>query len=267
VRTAPVILAALLTEIVVIAAASNQWVSERIAQQIQRSMVNGGSQGVRDLKATLLVYNWRIAPQPGDTQHSWLGQMLMLVTVLFVTGAVLAIVVRGPGSFGRVLLTGWIAVVAATALGAYVRGFVTDTQTSGLLLTRAVFGPLSPNSFSFFASLVLGFVVGLGAAFVARATRGPVAKEAEPAPVESAFFPPEQPPPYYGEPGNLRPWQDQHYGPPAPAAQTTRLPVVDEPTAPRASGPTTQPPPAPTEGDRSTTRFPRPPDDDDLGHV
>jgi hypothetical protein len=255
-RPGVIAFAALLTEIVIIGAACNQWVSPRIVDQIRRSFANGGSQGVRDLKASLLTYNWRFTPLAGDTEHRWLGQVLLVLTVLALTAFLIGVIVRGQASFARVFFTCWVAVVAATTIGTYVRGFVTDSPGSALRITRAVFGPLGPNAFTVLAGLVLGLVVGVVAGWVGMATRRPAVVADEPANVPGQFFPtPEQPPPYYGSPG-APPWQDQHFAPrgrhAAPADETTRLPDVDEAT--------TQLP----DAGEATTRFPRPPDDDGL---
>ena len=233
-RAGWIVLAALLTELVVIGAAANQWVTTRIFRQVYEG---SGSDGVRDLKETLIVYNWRWTPQSGDTEHSWLGQILMILTVLVVSGLLIFAVLRGVATFGRVLLTCWMAVIVATMLGTWVRGLVTDVSggpTHELRITKAVFGQLAPGPVVFFASLVLGLAVGLVAGIVAVATRRPAAPEVPPSEAEPPPYVPPDPPPYYGGP------------PPA----TTRLPAVEPSTSPSRAQP-----------DQQTTRFPQPPDD------
>lgn len=269
VRVGWVVLAAILTEIAVIAAACNQWVTVRIFRQI----IRGGSRGEIGLKEMLLTYNWRLTPQRGDTAHSWLGQIMMILVVIVVTAGVVAIVARGPAGFGRVLFTCWTAVVFATMIGGYVRGLITDTPGGEFILTRAVFGTQSPGAVTVFTSLVLGLVVGVIAAFVASASRRPGALPAAATAPAVPYLAPEQPPPFFGDPGSTPPWQQQRYEPSgrhsapgepttsAPPGATTRLPDPDQ-RPPGSDHPTTQLP----AGDEATTQFPRPPDDDALGH-
>src|SRR5256885_17114435 len=65
-RTGVVGLTALLTQIVIIAAIGNQWVTDRIFDSILRDNTDFS----RDFKQALIVFNWRFAPQHAD-QHSW----------------------------------------------------------------------------------------------------------------------------------------------------------------------------------------------------
>src|SRR5919197_2314681 len=194
-RTGPTVLVALLAEVVVIGAACNQWVTKRIYDQL----VEGRDTfGIKGLKASLLTYNWRWAPQSDDTDHIWLSQMLMILALVVVSGVLISVVLRGPATFGRVLLTCWMAVIAGTLLGAWVRGLVEDTPGSSLRITKAVFGQTAPGPVSFFASAVLGLVAGIVAGIFAVATRRPaVAAEAEGPPEPPPYVPPD-PPPYYG---------------------------------------------------------------------
>lgn len=263
VRTGAVVLAALLTELVVIGAACNQWVTEKVAHSLTRSFINGGSQGSQDLRAAVLTYNWRFAPQSGDTEHIWLSQLLMILTVLVLTALLVAAAVRGPGSFVRAFASCWMAVIAATLVGAYVRGLVRDeVGDSALRITRAVFGNLGPNTVTMFAALVLGLAVALVGGIVAVATRGPAPTGERAAPVEEPAFPlpPEQPPAFFGSPP-ARPYSSSGQRPAAADHPTTRLGSVEHPTTQLGSGehPTTQFGPV-----DQTARFPRPPDDDDI---
>ncbi len=269
-------LAALIIQIVIIAAVGNQWVTNRIYDS---TVGDSNDSFAHYLKYSLITYNWRFAPQNGDSQHNWLSQVLMILAVLVLSAALIAIVVRGPITFGRALFGCWMSVIVATMFAAYVRGLVNDfAGFPGSRITRAMFGPLGPNTITFLAGVLLGLAVGLVAAVVAVTTRRAAGAGPAPAPPAAPFFPPEQPPPYYGEPGNVPPWQDQRYGPsgrhaaqpaaapagepaaePAePSAPTTRLPAAGEATT--QSGP-------PRVGDQLTVQFPRPPDDDDIGHV
>lgn len=221
-RPGPIVLAAVLTEIVVIGALANQWIAERAGHWI----INERSGFVADLKAMLLVYNWRFAPQHGDTDHVWLGQVVMVAATVVLTAGFVAVVVRGPVTFARVFLTCALAVLGATMLAAYVRALVTDEPlVGGSRIQKALFGPLSPNAINVLAAVVLGVLAGVVAAWVANlvSRRVPVAQPAAEPAGEPAYVAPEQPPPFF--PPRPRPTPDQ------------------------------QP-----------TRFPRPPDDDELGY-
>ncbi|HZC71191.1 MAG TPA: hypothetical protein VE442_10890 [Jatrophihabitans sp.] len=244
-RTGPIAIAALLTELVVIGVASNQWVTKRIFRQL----VEGGDTfGLKGLKASLLTYNWRFAPQADDTTHIWLSQMMMILTLVVVSAVLIVVVVRGPATFARALFTCWMAVIAGTMLGSWVRGLVEDTPGDSLRITKAVFGQTAPGAVSFFASAVLGLVVGVIAGLFAVATRRPAVQPEAPEPVrEAPAYVPPDPPPYYG-------------GPPG---TTTRLPTLDAPPEPTTRLPDAAAPPVPqsTQPDHATTRFPRPPDD------
>jgi hypothetical protein len=305
-RPGLIVLTAIVAQIVIIAAACNQWVTVRVA----RSILNDDSQFFRDVKASLLTYNWRFSPQDTDHQHIWLGQTLLILITLVFSAVLIAVVVRGAVTFDRAFLGCWMAITVATMLGAYARGLVNDAAgTTTSRLTRSLFGPLGPTSTTFFAGLVLGLVVAALAATVAVTTRRAVqpATGSAPAQVGQQYGPPpEQPPAFFGTPGSTLPpggpassslprWQEQRYGPPgrhaapadqpdapadqpdAPACQpdasaTTRLPDPGEATTqfrPVFQGgdqPTTQFRPV-VQGDQPTTQFPRPPDDEDLGHT
>jgi hypothetical protein len=206
-----------------------------VTTRIVRQLYEGSSSfGAERLKAALIVYNWRWAPETGDVDHIWLSQMLMILTLVVVSGVLISVVLGGPVTFGRALLTCWMAVVVATVLGTYVRGLVEDTPGSNLRITKAVFGQIAPGPEAIFASLALGLAVGIVAGVVAVATRRPATPEVPADAPEPPPYVPPDPPPYYG-------------GPPAP---TTRLPTVE---------PSTSPPSA--RADQQTTRFPQPPDD------
>jgi hypothetical protein len=221
-RPGPIVLAAVLTEIVLIGALGNQWIAERVP----RWVFNERSGFVAQVKTMLLVYNWRFAPQQGDTEHAWLGQVVMVVATIALTAGFVSVVVRGPGTFGRVSLTCALATVGATVLAAYFRALVTDEPlTGGSRIEKALFGPLSPNQINALASVLLGVLAGLIAGLVTNMIsrrlppRSPAAGGS--AVDEPRYVPPEQPPPFF---------------PPRPR------PVPDQQPA----------------------RFPRPPDDDEL---
>jgi hypothetical protein len=262
-RAGIVVLAAVLTELVLIGAGANQSVSERIVR----------NQTGHDLSAQLfedswLTYTWRWDPTEG---RIWWSHAMLIVTLAVVSGLLVWCVARGAVSFVRTLFGTWMAVIVASLLGAFVRGLL-DPFSKGALpgsnaVTRAIFGPAGPNSEVVFGSFVLGLVVGLVAAVLAVTT----ARSAgvAPAAYEPAAFADYGPPAAAVASGALPPWQDQHYGPPArPMTPPFAHQPDQEPAEPGADQQaTTQLPSLESEGQQATTRFPRPPDDETLGHV
>jgi hypothetical protein len=166
-----------------------------------------------------------------------------VVSLLLITA-----VCRGPVTWGRAFFGSWMAVAVATMLGGYVRSAVVDThaQGQGGRYEQALFGTVSPGSIVFLAGVLLGLVVAIVLGIVGPLTRrvpdGAVAAgyagtpTAAPAAESRADREPA------GAPGGA-PWQDQHYGPPAPRSsfdppppyrgedpdsqRTTQLPVMD----------------------------------------
>lgn len=283
-RAGIVVLAAVLTELVLIGAGANQSVSERIVRDMP-----GKGLSAELIKGSWLTYTWRWNPSDG---RIWWSHAMLIVTLAVVSGLLVWCIARGPVSFARAFFGTWMAVIVATLLGAFVRGlldpFSKDALPGGNAVTRAIFGPAGPNSEVVFGSFVLGLVVGLVAGLLAVTTARSAGAAA--VPYEPAAFADYGPPPAAAPGGALPPWQDQHYGPPArpvtppPAAahragegaagedaRTTQLPSFQKDAEQQ---PTTQlpPPEAPPSAradapDHATTRFPRPPDDEGLGHV
>jgi hypothetical protein len=330
-RIGVIVLTTILAELAIIGALGNQWMTDRLQRRADNAGVNA-----RSFELSWLTYAWRASSGPLATS-TWGAQLLLVLTVVVVSALLVWALVRGPVTFARAFFGTWAAVIAATLLGAFVRGLV-DHRSDGRLpganrVTRAVFGGLGPNESAVVASFALGFVVALIVAAVAVTTRRkPEAPTAEGPPVfpEYSAPRPSEPPAY------LPPWQDSHYGPPPPRPseeeqRTTRIPYLagDEPggagpgdgeattqlprlpeeqpveqRAPDGEGEHTQAM-APPEGEsertqamsttagtpsdepatdgearpardaderpesesETTTRFPRPPDDDDLGHL
>lgn len=222
-------LAAVLTELVVIAAIGNQWIAKH---EIQWILNENKSAFVRDMKSALFVFNWRFAPESGDTDHTWLSQLTLIVVTCLLTAAFTGIAVRGPATFGRMFLTTWLAATGAALIATYVRALVKDQPLlPGDRVQHAIFGPLSPSTLSVFADIVLALLAGLVAAFAGNLVSRRVPAAAAAAPTESTqaeptYVPPEQPPPFNPVPR------------PGPGASATA----------------------------QTAAFPRLPDDDDLGH-
>jgi len=121
-RRAPTLLVALcaaLVELIVLAAAGNQWVFDHL---IKHESTNELVRTQR-LKATLTSYPWRFTPE----QHQrmlWLGELvavlgLIIVVFLFVFAFVAPI--RGQRSFVTVFLGTWGIVFALTQVAAIAR--------------------------------------------------------------------------------------------------------------------------------------------------
>jgi hypothetical protein len=222
-------LAAVLTELVVIGAVGNQWISKH---EIQWILNENKSAFVRDLKSALFVFNWRFAPESGDVDHTWLSQLTLIVVTCLLTAAFVGVATRGPATFGRMFVTSWLAALGAALIATYVRALVKNQPLlPGDRVQKAIFGPLSPSTLSIFADIVLALVAGLVAAIVGnlvgRRVPAPAAPAELPPAAEPAYVPPEQPPPF---------------------------------------NPVPRPGPGEASAGAPTAAFPRPPDDDDLEH-
>jgi hypothetical protein len=229
-RPGLVVLAALLTEVVLIAALANQAVSDRLAKHF------GDATPSHLLEQAWLTYQWRFSARSHQSA-TWGSELALIGVTLLVSALLIIALVRGAVTFWRAFFGVWLAVLGATLLGAFVRGLI-DTDAARAIgasspgrLTKAIFGPAGPTQFAVVGGVVLGLVTALVAAGVSVATR----RAAQPVPgapaVQSHYVAPEQPPPYYGD-----------------AQPTTQL----------------RPPPQPRAGDQATTQFPRPPDEEDL---
>jgi len=269
---------AVITALVLIAAGANQWTSKQM----------GKAHGeVRKYLNAWLNYTWRFTAG-GWPDRIYAGQLAMIGTVLLLSGLLVWCLLRGPITWGRAFFGTWLAVLFATAVGAVVRGLIAPTELLRMSrMNRVAFALLSdygPGADAVFSGLVLGLIVGLVTSLVAVVSRRPVAP-AVPVPPGPPMFADYAPPPASVQ-GIAPPWQDKHFGPPAGDQPTTQLPPAPteaaerpslEKPGPSESGdrpdtqPTTQlpppPPPPPPAGDQATTRFPRPPDDEDLGHI
>ena len=167
-RPGLVTLVAVLVEIIVIAAAGNQWVGDRVNDAADQP----GTLGY-DAASALLTFYWRFGVASNDPFHTVYGQWALLGVLLVVSTFLIALAARGPARFARVFFGTWAAVVVATGLGAIARGAIVD----GRLLQGksrfqyALFSGIGPSQYVFVAGLALGFVVGLAAGFTALAAR------------------------------------------------------------------------------------------------
>ena len=168
-RPGLVLMVAVLVEIIVIAAADNQWVAQHVSDA---ALNHPGSLG-SDFAFALLTFQWRFSPAVGDRLHSLYGQWALLGVLLVVTAFLVLLVARGRAGFARVFFGTWTAVVAATGLGAIVRAAIAD----GRLLQGksrfqyALFSDIGPSQYVFVAGLGLGLVVALAAGLTAVAAR------------------------------------------------------------------------------------------------
>ena len=240
-RIGLVVLIAVLLEFVVIAAGDNQWVADKITRDTTASFTD------RILESSWLTYNWRFTHGVYSTAQ-WGGQLLLVLTTFVVTAALVFVLLRGPVTWARAFFGTWLAVVFASLVGAFVRGLVAPDPAFMLpganRLMRSVFGTSGPSVRVVAVSVVLGAIVALVTSIVAVSTRRAPSVPGDGVGTGAPTFPDYAPPPA-AQPSAPPPWQDRV------DQQTTRLPA---PAGPSPSAPQANP-------------FPRPPDDEDLGHV
>lgn len=168
-RTWLIVLSAVATELVIILATANQWLSDRIIDDL-----GSGSQGGQLLESSWLTYTWRFAPRAGQGDV-WASEVALVLTLLLLSAWLIYAVVRGRVTFGRAFVGTWMAVLVASLVGAFVRGLI-DPRSKYQLpqsnrLTRAVFSGFGPGQQVVVAAFFLGLVVALLAATVAVTTR------------------------------------------------------------------------------------------------
>lgn len=262
-------LVAVLTEVVIIAAAVNQ----AVAKHLQNFSFDHGTSFAGLSARSVLVYRWRVSPMRGDNAggfHEWYRELLTLALLLVLTALLVALFVRGAVTFWKALFGTWFTVVVATCIATALGSLVTVYSPGSRLAKGTVAIFFAINGTTVFAGLVLGLIVALVTALVATVTRrDAVAPVAAPVAAESDYVPPDAPPPYYGDPGSgsarTAPGRDepQWRSRPDPRADaaTTALPHVQhaEPRHPEPQH--TEAMPAGDEQDdstRSTVRLPRP---------
>lgn len=241
-RPGLIVLVAFLVELVLIGVFDNQ----PVVKHIVNFAISRRDKFIGQLAQASTVYSWRFNSVPGDTHHIALAQLGLVLTVFIVTALLVLAVVRGPVTLGRAFFGTWMAVVIATLIGAIVARLISGLQSLAGYnrFSEALFG--GPNGFAFTAGLALGFVVALIAALVAVTTRRSAAVATDPSLVAGG-------PPAHEPTTQL----------PPPEEQTTQLPRFAENV--KTEGPARQPPRRP-DIDQPTVQFPRPPDDEDLGH-
>ncbi len=166
-RAGLISLTSMLTALVVIAACTNQWVTDFVI----RHTSNNSQKFVVRVIYSGLTYQWRFSPKGGsDPDHFLSAQYALIGATILGTGLLVLMIARGVVTFGRVFVGTWLSVIVATQLGAIARGFVLNPKVFGSSLRRpdfAFFGSVSPNGSTFLGSVGLGLVVGLVAGLVA----------------------------------------------------------------------------------------------------
>jgi amino acid transporter len=158
-----------LVEIIVIAAADNQSVAERVSKA---ALGDRNSLGY-DFALALLTYQWRFSPATGDQFHSLYGQWALLAVLLVLTAFLVVLAARGGAGFARVFFMTWAVVIAATGLGAVTRAAVVDGRIlqGASRFQFALFSDIGPSQYVFVAGLALGLVVAVAAGLTAVAVR------------------------------------------------------------------------------------------------
>jgi hypothetical protein len=177
-RRAPTLLVALcaaLVELIVLAAAGNQWVYDRLVKhESTNELVR-----TQRLKATLTSFAWRFTPE----QHQrmlWLGEVVAVVGLIIVVFLlVLAFVapIRGQRSFVTVFLGTWGIVFGLTQLAAIGRTMIAygdvlhrkDPDNLGRWWYAAFDGPTAETVlFGLVSGLLVGIVAGIVAVITSR---------------------------------------------------------------------------------------------------
>ena len=174
-RTWTIVLTAVLTPLVLIAAIGNQAVSKRFADYLSDHATTAPDYTVGAFKS-LLTFRWRFAPASGQSTHAWASSFAGIGTLLVLTWLLVWIVARGSVTFPRIWVTVAAIVAAVTPIAVMVRNVVIVPQRPGPLQSRlgqsvygyADFGPVVV------AGVALGLIAGLFAALVAVITRRPV---------------------------------------------------------------------------------------------
>ena len=174
-RTGLAVLTAFLTELVVVAGAGNQ----AVTNALHRYLASPGRQFAdysRGAVDTLTTFQWRFAPRPLQPVHQWAAQFLLLGVVFALTALAVWASCRGTVTFLRVFVTVWAVVAAVTPLGIMARNLLVIPTAPGPLESRVgqsiYYYPLFGTALV--AGLALGLVTGLVTALVVRLTRRPL---------------------------------------------------------------------------------------------
>ena len=239
-RRSPSLLVALgaaVAELVLVAAAGNQWIVKHLVENARADELPRDHQ----LKAVLTGFSWRFTPVSHE-RAIWLGGIIAaagLVVLVFLVVLAFVGAMRPPRSFFAVLFGTWGLVLGLTQLAAIGRMAIAFSDLfvhsrDGEGLGRFWF-PIfhGPSSASVLFGGVTGLIVAIVAAILASATNGTATQRDE---EEDAFSPvPESGGPGSGADSDTRvgsPWQQ--------ADSTTRSWSAPTTTAARwSSGPET----------------------------
>ena len=212
-RTGWAVLAAFLTQVVIVAGVGNQ----AVTNAMNRYLAAPGRQFAdysRGAVDAMLTFHWRFAPRPAEATHEWAAQFLLLAVLFALTALAVWATCRGTVTFLRVFVTVWVIVVAVTPLAIMARNLVVIPTAPGPLESRVgqsiYYYPLFGTAIV--AGVVLGLVTALVTALVVRMTRRPVR-------VRPAGPPQYDPQDHYLE---------ERFGEREPDGETTHLPRISE---------------------------------------
>jgi hypothetical protein len=225
-RTWVIVLVAVLTELVVIAASNNQGVTDWVRRRLAHHQNDFSTQ----LALASQSYQWRFS---GLDARGYAAQYTHIGVTVLLTALLILAVCRGPVRFGRAFFGTWTAVVFASLVGSIASAAVLSgdsryTAGSGSKATFVLLSVYSSNAYQVLAAFGLGLLTAVAASVAAATTRrsaaGPVAV-AEPTPATwDAGYP---------EPAAPPPWQPAAEEPPRwqPAAEEPPRwqPAADEP--------------------------------------
>jgi hypothetical protein len=251
--------AALLTEIVIIAAAGNPSVTNSLQNRLNdpnRHFADYSRGGLQ----SIITFSWRFAPANGEATHLWAARLAAIGALLVLTAIGVFVIARGSVTFGRVFVASWAVVAAVAPIAIIVRNLIVVPNTPGPLQSRvgqSIYGETQFGSV-IVAGLVLGLLTGLFAGLAAIAARKSVpvdlredargeygdygAQTAIYEPPPWGVEPPMtyEPPPVYPPPAQVSAWdasapQQQWAGPPLerqpefePSQATDQFPRSDQ---------------------------------------
>ena len=228
-RRSPSLLVALgaaVTELVLVAAAGNQWIVKHLVERARTDELPRDHQ----LKAVLTNFSWRFTPVSHE-RAIWLGGIIAaagMVVVVFLVVLAFVGAMRPPRSFFAVLFGTWGLVLGLTQLAAIGRLAIAfsdlyehsrDPQGLGRFWNPVFHGPTAE---SVLFGGVTGLLVAIVAAILASATNQTATRQDE---EEDAFSPvPEGGSMMSGDDSDTRvapPWQQAESTPRSWSAPTT----------------------------------------------
>lgn len=239
--------AAVLTELVVIAAGCNQWVGKKVFDYADGPQNGFWHQFVYSTQA----YYWRATKATGESTSQFIAALVRVGAVLALSALVIGLVVRS-GSFWRAAIGSLVAVVFATQVAAiigglfwetpsyaprYALGMIPDSGEVGIQQTQTFSGPgggrataalfSSPTGYRFVGGVMLGVIIGLVVGMIAK-------RNGEAVPARAAF--PPAPPQAFFPPGEMQRTFEAGAAPTAPTAQSLAPPGAFTPKPESGSG-------------------------------